>query len=125
MKKYHVTGIRWQTDMETVSLPSEAVVKAENKDRVIDELSDQFGFLVESVESIEETDKLNMYSVKIYYRTYAYEEVVAESPEEAKGKAQDKIDAYDDEAYNAEIVSNLSYDEAEVCDQYDDNSVFI
>jgi hypothetical protein len=125
MKKYHITGITWQTDTETVSLPNEVVVKAENEDCAIDELSNQFGFLVESVESIEETDKLNMYSVKIYYRTYVYEEVVAESPEEAKEKAQDKIDAYDDEAYNAEVVSNLSYDEAEVCDQYDGNSVFI
>ena len=54
------------------------------------------------------------YAVKLHYTTYIYEEVEAESMEDAIEKAKCEIDGYDDEKYREVVVNNISYDEAEV-----------
>lgn len=54
------------------------------------------------------------YAVKLHYTTYLYEEVEADSIEDAVEKAKCTIDDYEDEKYRETIVDNLSYDEASV-----------
>ena len=46
--KFNVTDIHWETDGENVYLPKTAVVDAEDEDEVLDILSDEYGWLIES-----------------------------------------------------------------------------
>lgn len=70
---------------------------------------------------------MKKYSVKIHYTTYIYDEVEANSPEEAVEKAKNNIDEMDDINYQETLVGNISYDEAEVIDQDDKgyNPIFL
>ena len=54
MKKFHVTGIRYETDGVKVELPSEMDVIAEDEDMVVDIISGRTGWLIKSVEHIAE-----------------------------------------------------------------------
>ena len=54
MGKFLATGIKYDTDGYKIKLPKELVVECEDEDEVIDEISDQTGWLVESVEEITE-----------------------------------------------------------------------
>lgn len=51
---------------------------------------------------------MKKYSVKIYFETFCYQEVEAESREDALDKAMNAIDNLPDEAYQKEIIRNLS-----------------
>ena len=54
--EYKVTGIEWDCDGDSPkdhNLPTNAVVIAEAEDKVIDELSDKYGFCIFGVGSIE------------------------------------------------------------------------
>lgn len=53
MPKFYVSNIIWDTDGETVDLPDTAVVEAEDDSEVLDVLSDEYGWLIESC-TIEE-----------------------------------------------------------------------
>ena len=44
--KFHVHAIVWDTDGESVDLPTETTVEVENTDRIADTLSDKFGWCV-------------------------------------------------------------------------------
>jgi len=44
--KFHVHAIVWDTDGESVDLPTETTVEVENADRIADTLSDKFGWCV-------------------------------------------------------------------------------
>ena len=70
---------------------------------------------------------MKKYSVKIHYTTYIYDEVEANSPEEAVEKARNNIDEMDDVNYQETLAGNISYDEAEVIDQDDKgyNTIFL
>ena len=59
------------------------------------------------------------YSVKIHYTTYIYDEVEANSPEEAVEMVKNNIDKMDDANYQKTLVGNISYDVAEVISQED------
>ena len=50
MKNYKVTDIKWCVDdpMDLETLPTEVTISAEDEDMIADELSDTYGFLVES-----------------------------------------------------------------------------
>ena len=60
MKKYIVRGIKYDTTgtgllpEESVTLPKNLTVYCDDEEEVIDTISDWTGYLVESVESIEE-----------------------------------------------------------------------
>lgn len=52
--QYKVTGIVYETDGPLdYDLPTTMIVEAEDEDLAVDAVSDETGFLVESVESIE------------------------------------------------------------------------
>ena len=53
--QYKVTGIVYETDGEPLDfeLPTTMIVDVEDEDLVVDAISDETGFLVKSVESIE------------------------------------------------------------------------
>lgn len=67
------------------------------------------------------------YSVKIHYTTYIYDEVEANSPEEAVEMVKNNIDKMDDAYYQKILVANISNDVAEVIDQEDKgyNPIFL
>lgn len=60
MKKFRIEGIKYDisgSDLlpeEGVSLPKDMIVYCESEEEVIDTISDETGYLVESVESIIE-----------------------------------------------------------------------
>lgn len=54
MKYYIVSGIEWDTDEEDIPLPETVNIGVEDDKDVIDALSDEYGFCIESVERIEE-----------------------------------------------------------------------
>ena len=54
MKKFKATGIKYDTDGETVSLPEEMVVWCDSEDEVADAISDETGWLIESIKEIVE-----------------------------------------------------------------------
>ena len=54
------------------------------------------------------------YCVQICYTTHIYEEVEADSYEQAADKAKKKIDGYSEDEYKQDLVNNLAYDEAQV-----------
>ena len=67
------------------------------------------------------------YSVKIHYTTYIYNEVEANSPEEAVEMVKNNIDKMDDAYYQKILVANISNDVVEVIDQEDKgyNPIFL
>ena len=67
------------------------------------------------------------YSVKIHYTTYIYDEVEANSPEEAVEMVKNNIDKMDDANYQKTLVGNISNDVVEVIDQEDKgyNPIFL
>lgn len=54
------------------------------------------------------------YAVKLHFTTYIYDEVEANSVEDAVEKAKCNLDAMSDEDYNKTIIGNISTDESEV-----------
>lgn len=60
MKKFRVTGIIYDAEAAGLVLPCTLTVECESEDEVIDKVSDITGWLVESVDTIEELPKTNM-----------------------------------------------------------------
>jgi hypothetical protein len=56
MALFHVTGIDWDclAEPSTYDLPLETDIEADDEEYVVDELSDKYGWCINSVESIEE-----------------------------------------------------------------------
>lgn len=56
MKRYRIQGIDWDcfAPPDHYNLPINTVVEAEDEDSVVDALSDEYGWCINSVESIEE-----------------------------------------------------------------------
>ena len=48
MPKFHATDIVWDTDGEKVDLPNDVIIEAEDEDAVVDALSDEYGWCIES-----------------------------------------------------------------------------
>ena len=44
MAIFYVDGIEWDTDGYDIDLPSNALVKSDSKDDVVDALSDHYGY---------------------------------------------------------------------------------
>lgn len=58
MKTYHIEGIKWDcddADPKDCNCPAEVYISADNMDEVVDNLSDRYGYCVESVDSITES----------------------------------------------------------------------
>jgi hypothetical protein len=54
MAKFLAIGIKYDTDGYRVKLPKNMVVECDDEDEVVDAISDETGWLVESVEDIQE-----------------------------------------------------------------------
>ena len=48
MPKFHATDIVWYTDGEEVDLPDDVIIEAEEEDAVVDTLSDEYGWCIQS-----------------------------------------------------------------------------
>ena len=68
MAYYKVTGIKWDTDGAKVKLPKESIAICDSKEEVVDNLSDNYGFCIESVEEIREIELTN-YEVDTEYKS--------------------------------------------------------
>ena len=80
MAFFKVTGIKWETDGLKTKLPSEMIIKCDNENEVVDTISDEYGFLIASVEQIREI-KLTNFEVETEYKSgrIRTETIVAEN----------------------------------------------
>ena len=58
MKRFSVFGIDWDcfADPSHYDLPTDSIVECDDEDMVADTLSDEYGWCINSIESIEELD---------------------------------------------------------------------
>ena len=54
MKLFRATGIVYDTDGEELNLPTTMDIQCESEDMVADAISDETGFLIETIENIVE-----------------------------------------------------------------------
>lgn len=104
LKNFKVTGIKWVTDGETIDLPTDRIVECHDEYSVVDILSDIYGFLIESVEQIEEI-KLHYYKVNVKYKDGSvWQYGIPAENETEMWKEYDKICENKDDIISSEIV---------------------
>lgn len=99
MKTYHVKGIKWDcddVDPKDCNCPAEAYISADNMDEVVDNLSDRYGYCVESVDSITESTP---------------EKAVEQKTNELLGQAVEMAKSKIKKALNCGAVDVESYDD--------------
>ena len=68
MAFFKVTGIKWETDGLKTNLPTEMIIECDDENEVVDTISDEYGFLIASVEQIREV-KLTNFNVETEYKS--------------------------------------------------------